>query len=135
MKQRCLRRQHTLTLKGQQDAILWYKDSMQPRTQPLGALRLVPQYHDRVWGGKYLKPEAEESVGEAWIVSEDDEVASGPHKGRTLAEIADEYGEALLGGRVTSQTGSRFPLLVKLLDCGDWLSLQVHPNDGQAGDR
>ncbi|MDQ5825436.1 MAG: class I mannose-6-phosphate isomerase [Chloroflexota bacterium] len=105
---------------------------MQPHTQPLGALRLVPQYHDRVWGGKYLKPDAEEPVGEAWIVSEEDEVASGPHEGRTLAEIAEEYGEALLGRLVTSQTDSRFPLLVKLLDCGDWLSLQVHPNDEQA---
>ncbi len=111
---------------------LWYKRSMQPQKPSLGALRLVPQYHNRVWGGKFLKPEAEEPVGEAWIVFEEDTVASGPHEGRTLAELAEEYGEALLGRHVTSQTGSRFPLLIKLLDCGDWLSLQVHPNDRQA---
>jgi mannose-6-phosphate isomerase len=29
-------------------------------------------------------------------------------------------------------TGTRFPLLIKLLDCADWLSIQVHPNDEQA---
>jgi mannose-6-phosphate isomerase len=92
----------------------------------------VAQYHNRVWGGKYLKPEAEEPVGEAWIVYEDDKVASGLHEGRTLAELAEEYREELLGRRVTSQTDARFPLLIKLLDCGEWLSLQVHPNDKQA---
>jgi mannose-6-phosphate isomerase len=33
---------------------------------------------------------------------------------------------------VFETTGTRFPLLVKLLDCADWLSVQVHPNDEQA---
>jgi mannose-6-phosphate isomerase len=33
---------------------------------------------------------------------------------------------------VVAQSGTRFPLLIKLLDCADWLSLQVHPNDEQA---
>jgi mannose-6-phosphate isomerase len=33
---------------------------------------------------------------------------------------------------VARQTGERFPLLIKLLDCAQWLSLQVHPNDEQA---
>lgn len=111
---------------------VWYKDSMQPHKPPLGALRLVPEYHHRVWGGQHLKPDAEEPVGEAWLIYEEDKVASGPHKGRTLAELAELYGKELLGERVAGQTGSRFPLLIKILDCGEWLSLQVHPNDEQA---
>jgi mannose-6-phosphate isomerase len=38
----------------------------------------------------------------------------------------------LLGTVVADRYGSRFPLLIKLLDCADWLSVQVHPNDAQA---
>ena len=42
------------------------------------------------------------------------------------------HGAAFLGEDVVSRFGLRFPLLVKLLDCADWLSVQVHPNDEQA---
>ena len=38
----------------------------------------------------------------------------------------------LLGSKAVAQTGNRFPVLVKILDCAQWLSLQVHPNDEQA---
>jgi mannose-6-phosphate isomerase len=43
--------------------------------------------------------------------------------------VAVEYAEALLGRRALVRTGQRFPLLIKLLDCSAWRSLQVHPND------
>ncbi len=43
-----------------------------------------------------------------------------------------KYGSELLGTKVTRRIGNRFPMLVKLLDCNQWLSLQVHPNDAQA---
>jgi len=49
-----------------------------------------------------------------------------------LGQVAGAYGEALLGWRAVQCTGTRFPLLIKLLDCAAWLSLQVHPNDEQA---
>jgi mannose-6-phosphate isomerase len=49
-----------------------------------------------------------------------------------LGEAAAQLGEELLGAKVMSRTGTRFPLLIKLLDCAQWLSLQVHPNDEQA---
>jgi mannose-6-phosphate isomerase len=42
------------------------------------------------------------------------------------------HGAALLGAAVADRYGSRFPLLIKLLDCAEWLSVQVHPNDAQA---
>lgn len=97
----------------------------------LAALRLIPQYHRRVWGGQRLKP-SPDPIGEAWIVYEGDLVASGSDAGHTLAELAVQYGSALLGPRAVARTGTRFPILIKLLDTADWLSVQVHPNDEQA---
>ncbi len=97
----------------------------------LPPLRLQPDFHERVWGGARLKPGAP-SIGEAWIVHEGNRVAGGPFAGRTLAEVAEAEGPALLGRRAGAQSDGRFPLLIKLLDCHDWLSVQVHPNDEQA---
>jgi len=92
---------------------------------------LEPQYRERVWGGQRLKA-AEPPLGEAWVAFEESRVQSGAHAGRSVAELTSEYGEQLLGREVFESYGSRFPLLVKLLDCADWLSVQVHPNDEQA---
>ena len=92
---------------------------------------LEPQYRERVWGGQRLKA-ADPPVGEAWVAFEESRVSEGGYAGRTVAELAAEYGEHLLGREVFGAYGSRFPLLVKLLDCADWLSVQVHPDDEQA---
>ena len=89
-----------------------------------------PKYRDYVWGGQRLRPG--QLTAEAWIVYEGDRVTTGPLQGRTLAELAVEFGSALLGTRAIDRTGTRFPILIKLLDCAAWLSLQVHPNDEQA---
>lgn len=94
-------------------------------TQPL---RLLPEYRDYVWGGDRLRPGITPTA-EAWVVYEGDRVAAGVFAGRTLGELAAEQGEALLGTRPFRKMGNRFPLLIKLLDCAQWLSLQVHPND------
>ncbi|MDT5273033.1 MAG: mannose-6-phosphate isomerase [Acidobacteriota bacterium] len=92
---------------------------------------LEPQYRERVWGGQRLKA-AEPPVGEAWVAFEESRVREGEHAERTVAELANEYGEHFLGREVFESYRTRFPLLVKLLDCADWLSVQVHPNDEQA---
>jgi mannose-6-phosphate isomerase len=92
---------------------------------------LEPQYRERVWGGQRLKA-ADPPVGEAWVAFEESRVRGGSCAGRTVGELAAEYGEELLGRGVFEAYGARFPLLVKLLDCADWLSVQVHPNDEQA---
>jgi mannose-6-phosphate isomerase len=92
---------------------------------------LEPQYRERVWGGRRLK-EADPPVGEAWVAFGESRVREGARAGRTLDELAEECGEELLGAGVARRCGGRFPLLVKLLDCADWLSVQVHPNDEQA---
>lgn len=94
-------------------------------------LQLMPEYHARVWGGDRLRA-GDEPIGEAWIVYEHNRIAGGRLAGRTLADAAAEMGANLLGEAVVAQTGNRFPLLIKLLDCRDWLSVQVHPNDEQA---
>lgn len=95
-------------------------------------LQLIPEYHPRVWGGRRLQSSGDPPIGEAWIVYEHNRIANGAYAGRTLAEAGAELGAALLGRAVVAHTGLRFPLLIKLLDCNDWLSIQVHPNDAQA---
>jgi mannose-6-phosphate isomerase len=93
---------------------------------------LEPQYRERVWGGQRLRA-ADPPVGEAWIAYGASRVANGQLAGRTLDQLSAGYGPALLGTTVADRFGVRFPLLIKLLDCADWLSIQVHPDDEQAG--
>lgn len=92
---------------------------------------LEPQYRERVWGGRRLKP-SNPPVGEAWVAFGESRVRGGRHAGRTLGELIQSDGKSLLGAEVAARCGSRFPLLAKLLDCADWLSVQVHPDDEQA---
>jgi mannose-6-phosphate isomerase len=93
-------------------------------------LQLVPEYRDYVWGGQRLRPGT--LTAEAWVVYENDRIANGPLAGKTLGEAAQEQGVDLLGENPIKRTGTRFPVLIKLLDCNEWLSVQVHPNDEQA---
>jgi mannose-6-phosphate isomerase len=92
---------------------------------------LEPKYRDYVWGGSRLKP-GSSPVAEAWVVYESDTILSGALAGKTLAEAAESAPEALLGEKAIQTTGKRFPLLIKLLDCAQWLSLQVHPDNEMA---
>jgi mannose-6-phosphate isomerase len=94
-------------------------------------LKLTPSFRDYVWGGEKLRP-GHYPTAEAWVVWEDDVIESGDFAGKTVGEVASQFGEAFLGAKTISHTGTRFPLLIKLLDCAQWLSLQVHPNDEQA---
>ncbi len=93
-------------------------------------LMLSPEYRDYVWGGQRLRPG--QLTAEAWVVYENDRILGGPLAGKSLAEVTAEYGADLLGKTVLERRGPKFPLLIKLLDCHQWLSLQVHPNDQQA---
>ncbi|HEY9525902.1 MAG TPA: type I phosphomannose isomerase catalytic subunit [Anaerolineales bacterium] len=91
-------------------------------------LKLTPAYRDYVWGGDRLRP-GHYPTAEAWVVWEGDVIEAGSLAGKTIGDAAQEYGDDLLGAKTSSRTGTRFPLLIKLLDCAEWLSLQVHPND------
>ncbi len=93
--------------------------------------KLEPEYREYVWGGSRIRPDVGRTA-EAWLVYEKNTIMDGCLKGMSLFEAAAQEGEALLGESVVKKTGTRFPLLIKLLDCADWLSLQVHPNNAQA---
>ena len=94
-------------------------------------LALEPQYRERVWGGQRLRP-ADPPVGEAWIAFDRSRVSGGRLDGLTLQQLSIDHGPELVGTLVWERFGPHFPLLIKLLDCADWLSVQVHPNDEQA---
>jgi mannose-6-phosphate isomerase len=93
-------------------------------------LLLQPEYRDYIWGGQRLRPG--QLTAEAWVIYENDRIKGGPLSGKTLVEVTEQFGEELLGRTAVEKRGKRFPLLIKLLDCNQWLSLQVHPNDQQA---
>ena len=94
-------------------------------------LPLTPQYKERVWGGQRLHPSGSGTpIGEAWIAYGRSVVSAGAMQGKTLDQLLLANGTELLGEHADMQAG--FPLLIKLLDCADWLSVQVHPNDVQA---
>jgi len=92
---------------------------------------LDPQYRERVWGGQRLKPHAP-PIGEVWCAYGESRIRSGPHAGRTVHDLVLQHGPAFTGEAVAARFPGSFPLLIKLLDCADWLSVQVHPNDEQA---
>ena len=99
----------------------------------LAPFRLKPWFSERVWGRTDLRPWYEATgtdkpVGEAWLTGPESVVDTGPLAGRTLAEVAREFGPELLGGVGEAE----FPLLVKILFPSDKLSVQVHPDDAQA---
>ncbi len=99
-------------------------------------LRLVPRVSPRIWGGDRLsrlfgRPLSEgEPIGESWEVHGDLPVANGCYQGMTLDELTRQEGASLVGRHCPP--GATFPLLVKWLDCQDWLSVQVHPDDAVA---
>ena len=92
---------------------------------------LEPQYRERVWGGRRLLS-TKSPIGEAWLAYGPSRVIGGGLAGRTIDELIARHGAGLLGTAVADRFGTRFPLLIKLLDCADWLSIQVHPDDEQA---
>jgi mannose-6-phosphate isomerase len=98
---------------------------------PQRILALEPQYRERVWGGRRLRA-ADPPIGEAWVAFGPSRVVGGPLDGRTIDELLGDHAVELLGTAGVARHGGRFPLLVKLLDCKEWLSIQVHPNDEQA---
>ena len=99
--------------------------------------KFVPIYIEKVWGGRALERlfdralPAGADIGESWELADlaegESVVANGPEAGKTLNELLRRDGEAILG-RARPMPDGRFPLLLKLLDANDILSLQVHPD-------
>ncbi len=102
----------------------------------------TPLFMERVWGGRMLEeafgkplpPDA--TIGESWEVVDRAEaqsvVASGPLAGAELHQLWREDRERIFGARA-ARAGDRFPILAKLLDARETLSVQVHPPEHVAG--
>jgi mannose-6-phosphate isomerase len=104
-------------------------------------LTFQPIFKERVWGGRKLQQlfnkslQTEAPIGESWEVSDrPDEVsviANGPLAGKDLHWLVENHRSELYGEISTSNP--RFPLLIKILDAREKLSLQVHPPANVAG--
>jgi len=96
---------------------------------------LTPVCKERLWGGEALRQFgysfSQPNVGEAWAVSAlpdgDNLVENGHYKGMTLSQLWRERPELF-----DNPKEPEFPLLIKVIDARDDLSIQVHPNDEQA---
>jgi mannose-6-phosphate isomerase len=116
-------------------------------------LQLQPVFKPKLWGRKNLDPlfsqaggparrgdarrfapprpypATKEPIGEVWITDETAAFLNGPVAGLTLREASWKYGPELHG---QAWKDPHFPILAKYLFTGDWLSVQVHPDDDYA---
>ena len=99
-------------------------------------LKFTPIYKERVWGGRsiekiYLRqlPKAELKYGESWEIvdrpNDQSTVVGGEYHGKTLNYLWNNYREDIFGQGMPDT--DRFPLMLKILDARQKLSLQVHP--------
>jgi mannose-6-phosphate isomerase len=104
---------------------------------PLYPLLFEPFFRPMPWGGHRLRSWFPQSfppdtrIGEAWLLSDHplhaSRVLNGPLTGTTLRQLMADRAAELLG-----HANDRFPLLIKLLDANEHLSIQVHPDDAAA---
>jgi mannose-6-phosphate isomerase len=104
-------------------------------------LTFQPIFKDRVWGGRELerlygkKLPAGTPIGESWEISdrpgEASVIANGPLAGKDLRWLMENHAVEILGSAKPKAEG-RFPLLCKILDAREKLSLQVHPPASKA---
>ena len=106
--------------------------------EKLYPLKFAPIYQERIWGGNQMNevlkrelPPHSLPIGEAWELCDRDgiqsKVINGELAGFTLSELVQNYRRDFLGSKAAN--ADRFPLLMKLIDAGEKLSLQVHPDD------
>ena len=119
-------------------AIGWRKgiDQRKKRRRNMTPIKLKAPLKDYLWGGTRLKTDFGkktdlEKVAESWELSCHKDgpsvVASGEDQGLTLPEYIEKHGKRILGTH-----GSKFqdfPILIKLIDAKDNLSIQVHPDN------
>src|ERR1043165_8879152 len=105
------------------------------RMSALFPFSMQPAFDPRPWGTLDLSPiypnhRFEEKIGEAWLTGDACQVANGPLKGKSLADLSAQYGRELVGDAAPDP--KRFPLLLKFLFPHEKLSVQVHPDDEAA---
>jgi mannose-6-phosphate isomerase len=88
-------------------------------------IRPVPFLSPRPWAGTRLGA----GIGERWLAGPASRIELPDGTAPTLDELAAACGASLVGALGIERMGARFPLLVKVIDAAEWLSLQVHPTD------
>ncbi len=98
-------------------------------------LKFHPIFKERIWGGRNLETLYGKSlpparpIGESWEITDRPDavsvIANGALAGKDLRWLIENHGPELYGSGLPSGPG--FPLLIKILDACDVLSLQVHP--------
>src|SRR5699024_7811097 len=95
-------------------------------------------FQERIWGGKNLSSVYDyelpyDRTSEAWVISAHpngpNEILDGPLAGKTLANVLQQHGELF---NKNDKDDVEYPLLVKVIDANDDLSVQVHPDDTYA---
>ncbi|MBP5536625.1 MAG: hypothetical protein J6X62_07540 [Bacteroidales bacterium] len=104
----------------------------------------MPLFKNKVWGGNRIARMGFDysplpNCGELWALSgvegNESVVSNGFLAENTLSEVLEIYMGELVGDRIYERYGDEFPLLVKLIDACDRLSIQVHPDDKLAQSR
>lgn len=105
-------------------------------------LQFQPVYQTYLWGGGRLRQQLnrldapEGIVAESWEVTDRPDgmsvVRNGPQAGKSLRELIEADAAGILGRG--HDPAARFPLLIKVLDAAQTLSVQVHPNDATAAE-
>ncbi len=105
-------------------------------------LKFRPIFKDKIWGGNKIKKMFGKdfsplpNCGESWELSSVQGnisvVENGFLAGNDVAELIEIYMCDLVGEKVYEKFGLQFPVLVKIIDSREWLSIQVHPGDDLA---
>lgn len=102
-------------------------------------IKLKPAFKDYLWGGTRLRDDFGkdcdfDKIAESWELSchkdGNSVVADGEYAGLTLAQYIEKEGKSVLG--TNCEKFENFPILIKLIDAKDNLSVQVHPNNEYA---
>lgn len=104
-------------------------------------IKFAPKYDDYVWGGNAFEKKLGRDVGELARIAESREICDRPEhesivceggafSGMNIRELLEKHAAEIMGARFKKE--SRFPLVVKWLDCNQKLSIQVHPSRNAA---
>jgi mannose-6-phosphate isomerase len=108
-------------------------------------LKFEPLLKEKVWGGQYLvnhynkKGSMDQKIGESWELSAVSGnlsvVSNGFLAGNNIEELIEVYMGDITGDAVFEKFGNEFPLLIKLIEAREDLSIQVHPGNTIAKER
>lgn len=107
-------------------------------------MKFMPLFKNKIWGGNKIKDlgfnyDPLPNCGELWALScvegNESVIANGFLAENTLTEALEIYMGELIGEANYNRFGNEFPLLIKIIDANDKLSIQVHPDDALAQER